>query len=35
MEFLNTLLNLALIGGGIYVAYLLIKALRIFIKKNS
>jgi hypothetical protein len=35
MEILNTLVNLALIAGGTYVAYLLIKALRIFIKKNS
>jgi hypothetical protein len=35
MTILATLLNLLLLGVGIYVVYLLIKALRIYIKKNS
>lgn len=35
MTILITLLNLSLIGVGIYLVYLLIKALRIYIKKNS
>ncbi len=32
---LMALINLLLIGIGIYVLYLVIKALRIYIKKNS
>ena len=35
MTILFTILNLLLIGVGVYVVYLLIKALRIYIKKNS
>jgi hypothetical protein len=35
MTILATLLNLLLLGVGIYVVYLLIKALRIYVKKNS
>lgn len=35
MTIIFTIINLALIGLGIYVVYLVIKALRIYIKKNS
>lgn len=35
MTIVITILNVVLMGVGIYVMYLLIKALRIYIKKNS
>lgn len=35
MTILATLINLLLLGVGIYVVYLLIKALSIYVKKNS
>lgn len=35
MQAIVTLVNFSLVGVGIYIAYLLIKALRIYIRKNS
>jgi hypothetical protein len=35
MSIIVTQINLAILGAGIYVVYLLINALRIYITKNS
>lgn len=35
MSIIITIISLAILGVGIYIVFLLIKALRVYIKKNS
>ncbi|OLS02067.1 hypothetical protein [Tissierella creatinophila] len=35
MSIINTIISLAILGVGIYIVFLIIKALRAYIKKNS
>ncbi|WBW95973.1 hypothetical protein [Oceanirhabdus sp. W0125-5] len=34
-SFISLIINLVLLGVGVYIIYLVIKALRIYIRKNS